>query len=53
MPAYPLPVSLEDVTISRIVVRPSMTMAICDDFIEDLTRAIDDLNRNHLIHHAS
>ena len=53
VPAYPLPVSLEDVTISRIVVRPSMTMAICDDFIEDLTRAIDDLNRNHLIHHAS
>lgn len=53
VPAYPLPKDLDDVTISRIVVRPAMTMAICDDFIDDLHRAIDDLNRNHLIHHAS
>ena len=53
VPAYPLPKDLDDVTISRIVVRPAMTMAICDDFIDDLHRAIDDLNSNHLIHHAS
>ncbi|WP_249204267.1 pyridoxal-dependent decarboxylase [Levilactobacillus brevis] len=44
VPAYPLPKNRDDVTISRIVVRPSMTMTIADDFLDDLKLAIDGLN---------
>ena len=48
VPAYPLPAIRgvnETITVSRIVCRPGMTMAICDDFIEDLSQAIDALNK--------
>ncbi|MGQ2384064.1 glutamate decarboxylase [Lactiplantibacillus plantarum] len=47
VPAYPLPKNRDDTTISRIVVRPSMTMTIADDFIDDLHLAINDLNKEH------
>lgn len=47
VPAYPLPKNREDTTISRIVVRPSMTMTILDDFMEDLKMAIHNLNKEH------
>lgn len=46
-PAYPLPKNREDTIISRIVVRPSMTMTIADDFISDLHLAINSLNHEH------
>lgn len=45
VPAYPLPANRDKTIISRVVVRPAMTMAICDDFIDDLKLAIDDLNK--------
>lgn len=47
VPAYPLPANLEDTTITRVVVRPTMTMTICDDFLADLQQAIADLNKKH------
>lgn len=47
VPAYPLPANLEDTTITRVVVRPTMTMTICDDFLSDLRQAITDLNKKH------
>lgn len=43
VPAYPLPKNREDTTISRIVVRPSMSMTVCGDFIEDLKLSIKEL----------
>lgn len=46
VPAYPLPKNREETIISRIVVRPGMTMAIADDFIDDLKLAIADLNHS-------
>lgn len=48
VPAYPLPKIRgvnKDIIVSRVVCRPGMTMAICDDFIEDLENAIDELNK--------
>ncbi|KRL56399.1 glutamate decarboxylase [Furfurilactobacillus rossiae] len=50
VPAYPLPKDRDDVIISRIVVRPSMTMTIADDFIDDLKLAINNLNKAKLVH---
>lgn len=47
VPAYPLPKNRQDTTISRVVVRPSMSMTITDDFIEDLKLAIANLNKTH------
>ena len=48
VPAYPLP-AIKGVTkpviVSRVVCRPTMTMTICDDFIEDLCAAIKELNK--------
>ena len=47
VPAYPLPKNRQDTTISRIVVRPSMSMTITNDFIDDLHMAIHNLNEQH------
>ncbi|MBU3851088.1 MAG: glutamate decarboxylase [Candidatus Paralactobacillus gallistercoris] len=47
VPAYPLPKIKnvdQPIIVSRVVCRPAMTMAICDDFIEDLDAAIKELN---------
>lgn len=46
VPAYPLPANREDEIISRIVVRPGMTMTIADDFLQDLTLSINSLNHS-------
>ena len=51
VPAYPLPANLEDVEVQRIVVRGDFGMGMAHDFIEDLKRAIKQLNDAHLIFH--
>ncbi|MGL9915223.1 glutamate decarboxylase [Enterococcus sp. DIV0784] len=49
VPAYPLPKNRENTTISRIVVRPSMTMTVCGDFIDDLKLSIKELETSRLV----
>ena len=49
VPAYPLPANLEDVEVQRIVVRGDFGMGMAHDFIEDLKRAIKQLNDAHLL----
>ena len=51
VPAYPLPANLEDVEVQRIVVRGDFGMGMAHDFIEDLKRAIKQLNDAHLFFH--
>lgn len=46
VPSYPLPKNLEKVVISRVVVRPSMSMTIMNDFLQDLKICINDLNKD-------
>jgi len=43
VPAYPLPASMEDTTIMRVVVRNSFSMDLAHLFLEDLIRAVDHL----------
>lgn len=48
VPAYPLPAIKgvdKPIIVSRVVCRPTMTMTICDDFIEDLCAAIKELDK--------
>ncbi len=45
VPAYPLPSAMEDVTIMRVVVRNSFSMDLAHLFLEDLKRAVDQLER--------
>lgn len=49
VPAYPLPKNRDDEIIQRIVVRPSMSMTIANDFIADLKLSIEELNHKHLL----
>ncbi|MEE1324947.1 MAG: hypothetical protein U0K19_05135, partial [Bifidobacteriaceae bacterium] len=49
VPAYPLPQDRENEIVQRIVVRPSMSMTIADDFIADFKRCIDELAHKHLV----
>ncbi|PSR35181.1 MAG: glutamate decarboxylase [Sulfobacillus benefaciens] len=62
VPAYPLPASLEDITIMRVVVRNSFSMDLAHLFLDDLQRsvaALEDLShpypasssRSHHFHH--
>lgn len=43
VPAYPLPPTMEDITIMRVVVRNSFSMDMAHLFLDDFTRAVEHL----------
>lgn len=49
VPAYPLPKDREDETVQRIVVRPSMSMTIADDFIADFKQCLVELAHKRVL----
>ena len=51
VPTYPLPKSLDNQVIQRIVVRSDFGMNMAHDFIEDLKAAITELEQSHLVFH--
>lgn len=52
VPAYPLPDNMSDVVIQRIVVRADLSMQLAVLLLEDLKRAMDDLDQAHLMSHS-
>ncbi|MGL4797345.1 MAG: pyridoxal-dependent decarboxylase, partial [Paraclostridium sp.] len=52
IPAYPLPESLQDTIIQRIVCRADLSMEMAELFIKDLKVAIKDLNNAHILVHG-
>ncbi|MEG1505765.1 MAG: glutamate decarboxylase [Lachnospiraceae bacterium] len=53
VPAYPLPDNMSDVVIQRIVVRADLSMQLAVLLLEDLKRAMDDLDQAHLMSHSN
>lgn len=51
VPAYPLPKNLDNIEVQRIVCRADFGMNMAHDFIEDMKRAIDELNKSHIVSH--
>nr|AHX56281.1 glutamate decarboxylase [Lactococcus lactis subsp. lactis] len=51
VPTYPLPANLEQQVIQRIVVRADFGMNMAHDFMDDLTKAVHDLNHAHIVYH--
>ena len=51
VPTYPLPANLEQQVIQRIVVRADFGMNMAHDFMDDLTKAVHDLNQAHIVYH--
>ncbi|MEG2548627.1 MAG: glutamate decarboxylase [Eubacterium sp.] len=49
VPAYPLPANLQNDIIQRVVVRADLSEQLGVLFIEDINRAIKDLNRAHIL----
>lgn len=49
VPAYPLPKDRENEIIQRVVVRPAMSMTICDDLIADFKLALEELKEKRLL----
>lgn len=45
VPAYPLPSGMQDTTIMRVVVRNSFSMDLARAFLDDLTRAVERLEK--------
>jgi glutamate decarboxylase len=45
VPAYPMPVDLEALTVQRIVVRNGLSMDLADKFLADIAKQTDYLNR--------
>ena len=45
VPAYPMPESITDVEVMRIVVRNGVGMDLASNLLEDLRTSIDELNR--------
>lgn len=52
VPAYPLPVNLQNVEIQRFVCRGDFGMNMADALIRDIGQAIDDLNKANVSMHA-
>ncbi|CEN21206.1 glutamate decarboxylase [Paraclostridium sordellii] len=52
IPAYPLPVNLENVIIQRIVCRADLSYDMAELFIRDLKTAINDLNNANVLVHG-
>ena len=52
IPAYPLPVNLENVIIQRIVCRADLSYDMAELFIRDLKTAINDLNNANILVHG-
>ena len=46
VPAYSLPVDLADADIQRVVIRHGMSRDLADAFIEDLSRAVEALEKH-------
>lgn len=53
IPAYPLPESLQDTIIQRIVCRADLSMEMAELFIKDLKVAIKDLNNARILVHGN
>lgn len=49
VPAYPLPVNLEDIIIQRMVIRADLSMDIAELLVRDLHLAINDLDKAHYL----
>ncbi len=45
VPAYPMPASIDDMTVMRVVVRNGVSMDLIDLLIADMGTSIDDLGR--------
>ncbi|CEN22013.1 glutamate decarboxylase [[Clostridium] sordellii] len=52
IPAYPLPINLQDTIIQRIVCRADLSHDMAELFIRDLKAAIKDLNNANVIVHG-
>lgn len=52
VPAYPLPVNLDDVIIQRIVCRADFSRDMAELFIRDFHQAIDELQQAHILVHG-
>ena len=52
IPAYPLPVNLQDTIIQRIVCRADLSHDMAELFIRDLKMAINDLNNANVLVHG-
>ncbi|WP_092921566.1 MULTISPECIES: glutamate decarboxylase [Romboutsia] len=52
IPAYPLPVNLQDTIIQRIVCRADLSYDMAELFIRDLKMAINDLNNAKILVHG-
>ena len=49
MPSYPLPKSLDKTIVQRVVVRSDLSMQLAVLFVEDLKRAIEELNNARIL----
>lgn len=49
VPAYPLPVNMQDVIIQRYVCRADLTMPMAQAFIQDMELAIEELNQARIL----
>ncbi len=45
VPAYPMPASIEDVEVMRIVVRNGLSMDLADKLLTDIRTSVDELNK--------
>lgn len=52
VPAYPLPVNLDNVIIQRIVCRADLSHDMAELFIRDMNAAIGDLKNAHILSHG-
>ncbi|MEG0793449.1 MAG: glutamate decarboxylase [Lachnospiraceae bacterium] len=52
VPAYPLPMNLEKTIIQRVVVRADFSAQLAVLFVDDLKRAIEELDQAHLLVHG-
>ncbi|MBC8632871.1 glutamate decarboxylase, partial [[Eubacterium] tenue] len=52
IPAYPLPINLQDTIIQRIVCRADLSHDMAELFIRDLKAAIKDLNNANVLVHG-
>lgn len=52
VPAYPLPSDMKDVIIQRVVVRQDLSMQLAILLIDDFKRAIEELDKAHILIHG-
>lgn len=51
VPAYPLPKNLDNEVIQRLVIRADLGMNMAQEFVQDFSEAIQELNKAHILFH--